>query len=221
MISENINLHKSRTPVRIPLSVVRMVVDPTGEGEAAPSTTSLGREVIKCPQCGYRELEVSMHMHNVPYFGNVVMEVGRCPSCGFLYRDIYVAEYGERKRFEVKVSREFGDYLLIKSSSATVIIPELGIEITPGPAALGYITTARGILERVLEVLLLVCTEASEECKSKLEEVKKALEGELEFTLIVDDPLGKSLVVQLGEHNKARSRQPPQHKDLSTAVQRP
>ncbi len=182
-----------------------MLVGPAGGGEVVPSTTLLGKEIIRCPQCGYGNLEVSIYMHNVPYFGNVIMEVGRCPSCGFLYRDIYVAEYGESRRFEVRVSKEFGNYLLIKSSSATVIIPELGIEITPGPAALGYITTARGILERVLEVLSLVCAEASEECKSKMEEVRKALEGELEFTLIVDDPLGKSLVVQLRERDKARS----------------
>jgi len=182
-----------------------MLVDPASRGEVAPPATLLGKEVIRCPQCGYGNLEVSMYMHNVPYFGNIIMEVGRCPSCKFLYRDIYIAEYGESKRFEVRVSKEFGDYLLIKSSSATVIIPELGIEITPGPAALGYITTARGILERVLEVLSLVCTEANEECKSKMEKIREALEGELEFTLIVDDPLGKSLVVRLEEQDKARS----------------
>jgi len=177
-----------------------------GGSETTSSTVVLGREVIRCPSCGYEGLEVSLYLYNAPHFGNVVMEVGRCPSCGFLYRDVYVAEYGERKRFEVRVSKELGDYLLIKSSSATVVIPELGIEITPGPAALGYITTARGILERVLEVLSLVCTEAIEECQRRVEDVRKALEGELEFTLIVDDPLGRSSVVRLGEERgKARS----------------
>lgn len=181
-------------------------VDHADYGEITSTTTVLGREVIRCPSCGHEKLEVSIHLYNAPYFGNIIMEVGRCPSCGFLYRDVYVAEYGERKRFEVKVSREFGDYLLIKSSSATVVIPELGIEITPGPAALGYITTARGILERVLEVLSLVCTESVEECQRKMEDVKKALEGELEFTLIIDDPLGRSSVVRLGEERgKAQS----------------
>jgi zinc finger protein len=165
----------------------------------ARSVTLLGREVTRCPQCGYEKLEISIYLYNAPYFGNTIIETGRCPSCGFLYRDIYVAEYGERKRFEVRVTRGSDDYLLIKSSSATVIIPELGVEITPGPAALGYITTARGILEKVLEVLSIACTEVTEECQRRMEDVRRALEGGLEFTLIVDDPLGRSLVVKLGK----------------------
>jgi zinc finger protein len=171
------------------------------------SITLLSREVIRCPQCGYEGLEISIYLYNAPCIGNTIIEAGRCPFCGLLYRDIYVAEYGERRRFEVKVTRGSDDYLLIKSSSATVVIPELGVEIAPGPAALGYITTARGILEKVLEVLSIACTETTEECQRRMEDVRKALEGEFEYTLIVDDPLGRSLVVKLGERGcETRSR---------------
>lgn len=158
----------------------------------------LGTEKVKCPSCGEYELTISMYAVETRFFGKVVIESGKCSKCGFLYRDVYLAEYGEPKKFEVKVlPGKAGDYLLIKSSSATVIIPELGIEITPGPAAQGYITTARGILENVYELLNRLCQEVDEECSKKLDEVSKAIEGEVGFTLIVEDPLGRSSVVKL------------------------
>ncbi|MCX8184790.1 MAG: ZPR1 zinc finger domain-containing protein [Sulfolobales archaeon] len=154
-------------------------------------------DVIKCPQCGEYSLNVVAHLVDTKYFGSVIVESGKCLSCGFIYRDAYAAEYGEPKKIEVKVTREFGDYLVIKSSTATVIIPELGVEISPGPAAQGYITTARGILENVAEVLSAMCREGGEDCLKKLKEVDRALRGELDYTLVIEDPLGKSVVCKI------------------------
>lgn len=158
----------------------------------------LGSELVRCPACGDHRLKISIYLTEVRFFGKVVIEAGKCSSCGFTYRDVYVAEYGEPKRFEVEVPPgRAGDYLLIKSSTATVIIPELGVEITPGPAAQGYITTARGILENVRDLLNWLCQESDEECSKRLNEVSRALNGETGFTLIIEDPLGKSAVVKL------------------------
>lgn len=158
----------------------------------------LNTEKVKCPSCGEYELVISMYIVETKFFGKIVIESGKCAKCGFLHRDVYLAEYGEPKKIEIKVlPGRAGDYLLIKSSSASVIIPELGIEITPGPAAQGYITTARGILENVHELLTGLCQERDEKCNRKLNEVSKAIEGEIGFTLIVEDPLGRSSVVKL------------------------
>lgn len=166
--------------------------------ELPRSLGQLGFELVRCPMCGDHRLNISIYLTEVRFFGKVVIETGRCPSCGFTHRDVYIAEYGEPKRFEVEVPPGgAGDYLLIKSSTATVIIPELGVEITPGPAAQGYITTARGILENVRDLLTWFCQESDEECSKKLEEVSRALNGETKFTLIIEDPLGKSAIVKL------------------------
>ncbi len=176
-----------------------------GSEERGPELTpAVGREVprtlftetIRCPECGSNSLNVTAYLVNVKFFGEIVLESGECSSCGFRHGDVYLADYGEPVRFEVKVTKESGDYLLVKSSSATVIVPELGIEITPGPAAQGYITTARGVLERVAEVLSGICRE-DVRCAKKLEDVDKALRGEIGFTLIVEDPLGRSAVVRV------------------------
>ncbi|MEM1623366.1 MAG: ZPR1 zinc finger domain-containing protein [Sulfolobales archaeon] len=157
----------------------------------------LFEETLKCPMCDSYSLKITAHITQVEFFGELILETGRCSNCGYVYRDVYLAEYGEPKRLQVRVSKESGDYLLVKSSSATVIIPELGIEITPGPAAQGYITTARGILENIVDLLSGMCQEGDEECRRKLEELSRALKGEIDFTLILEDPLGRSTIVKL------------------------
>ncbi|MEM2006256.1 MAG: ZPR1 zinc finger domain-containing protein [Sulfolobales archaeon] len=164
-------------------------------GQSSPRT--LFEETVRCPMCGSHNLKITAYITYAEFFGKLVLEAGKCSSCGYTYRDVYLAEYGEPRRLEVKISGESSDYLLVKSSSATVIIPELGIEITPGPAAQGYITTARGILENVVDLLLGICQEGSEECQRKLEEVGRALKGEIDFTLVLEDPLGRSAIVKL------------------------
>lgn len=167
------------------------------EAGAQGTPRILFEDTIRCPMCGGRSLSVTARILSVKFFGELVLETGKCSNCGFVHRDVYLAEYGEPKRLEVKVTKESGDYLLVKSSSATVIIPELGVEISPGPAAQGYITTARGILENVVNVLLGVCQEGDRECENKLEDVNRALRGEADFTLIVEDPLGRSAIIKL------------------------
>lgn len=174
---------------------------PEGRGEVPveePGASGvLFRETARCPACGGQSLSITAYLVRVRYFDDVVLESGECSNCGFKHRDVYLANYGEPVRLEIRVTRESGDYLLVKSSSATIVIPELGIEITPGPAAQGYITTARGVLERVIEVLSGACQEGDEGCAKKLEEVDRALRGEMDFTLIVEDPLGRSAAVPL------------------------
>lgn len=78
-----------------------------------------------------------------------------------------------------------------------MILPELGIDIKPGPASQGYITTIEGVLHRVKEVLESVCTyeEVNKEaCEKRLEEVEEAIDGKKSFRLIMLDPEGVSAV---------------------------
>ena len=72
--------------------------------------------------------------------------------------------------------------LVAKSSTGTVKIPEIGLEVKPGPASQGYITTVEGILMRVNEVL-----------GKKTTKVNDLLEGK-QFTLIIYDPIGNSAI---------------------------
>ncbi len=160
----------------------------------------IGTMKVRCPACGVRELEITDYLYDAPLVGLLLLSSGRCGSCGYKYSDVRMAEGGEPEMLEVKVERpEDLNVLVIKSSTATLEIPELGVKITPGPASQGFITTVEGILHRVLEVLEVLCSDPSadkKECDRRRGELEKALEGAMPFTLVITDPDGASKVVR-------------------------
>ncbi len=156
----------------------------------------IGEEVIECINCGKKKFRVRFYIYTIPYFGDIILQVGVCDSCGYRRADVSVLNPGEPTRIIVKV-RNMNDLnaLVIKSSTATVKIPELGIEIYPGPAAPGYITTIEGILHRVLDHVPSECFIKDSTCYYKVKEIKEAIDGKKNFTLIIEDPFGRSDVL--------------------------
>ncbi|MEM0347328.1 MAG: ZPR1 zinc finger domain-containing protein [Zestosphaera sp.] len=149
----------------------------------------------KCPVCGSEKLEVSAYVYEVPYFNKIIIEVWKCSNCGYKRSDVSTLEHeGEVKIvFPVREARDL-NALVIKSSTASIEIPELGVEIFPGPAAQGYITTVEGLLERILENTPTECFEESNQCNEFVNRIKKAMNGEISFTIILTDPYGRSAI---------------------------
>ncbi len=160
----------------------------------------IGTLKARCPACGARELEITDYLYDAPLVGLLLLSSGTCSSCGYRYSDVRMAEGGEPERLEVRVERPSDlNILVIKSSTASLELPELGVKITPGPASQGIITTVEGILHRVLEVLDVLCSDPSadmEECRRRRGELEKALQGARPFTLVITDPDGASKVVR-------------------------
>lgn len=91
-------------------------------------------------------------------------------------------------------------HIVVRSSYATVKIPELGVTITPGPYAQGVITTIEGFLHRTKEIVeFLASDELSNnrlrKCLETLDKLTAAIEGRLKFTFIIEDPSGLSTVM--------------------------
>ena len=159
----------------------------------------IAEEVIECVNCGKKRFKVRFYLYPVPYFEDIVLQVGVCDYCGYRRADVSILNPREPTRIIVKV-RNVKDLnaLVIKSSTATIKIPELGIEIYPGPTAPGYITTIEGILHRVLDHIPADCFIKESKCYYKVEEVREAINGKKGFTLIIEDPLGRSEVLGQG-----------------------
>lgn len=153
----------------------------------------LGEELLRCPVCGKKSLRVGIYIYDVPYFGKVLLESGRCESCGYRWTDVSVveADKGKRLRLRVRGDKELRA-LVVKSSSATITMPELGVEIRPAPAAVGYITTVEGIVRKVLEHVPNECFNEGSQCHDVVKLLEDAADGKIEFTLIIEDPYGKS-----------------------------
>lgn len=124
-----------------------------------------------------------------------------CPKCNFHHSDVFSAEQRAPSRWTLKVNDSALLYArVVRSGSGTVRLPEFGIDIEPGPTAESFITNVEGLLQRTREVVVTAINFAeSKEQKEKGQEVldmmDKAIAGDLDFTLIMEDPAGVSGII--------------------------
>jgi zinc finger protein len=85
---------------------------------------------------------------------------------------------------------------LIRSSTSRIIIPELGLELMPGPRSEAFITNIEGLLERFLQVAEQLKGKKKRGKAERLsKEIKRAMDGSAQFTVIVEDDMGNSAVI--------------------------
>jgi len=152
----------------------------------------------RCPRCG-SDYIISEYMYEVPLVGKAILSSGECRSCGYKYRDVRMAESQGPQRLTLYVEdTDDLNSLVVRASTASIYIPELGVSIEPGPASRGYISTVEGILDRVLRVMMAL-KDDEEVDMERWEYVKRMVEsakrGESTFTLIIDDPEGVSRII--------------------------
>lgn len=151
-----------------------------------------------CPLCK-RELVTSWQEEDIPFFGEILLISASC-SCGFKYADTLILGQREPVRYEMRI-RESEDLnaRVIRSSSGTIRIPELGIDVEPGPASESYVSNIEGVLCRIQEVVGMVSRWDEEEKRRRAEEILLELEkvkaGRRELTVILEDPLGNSAII--------------------------
>lgn len=152
-----------------------------------------------CPVCG-RELRIIVTTYEVPFFDKVLLTSISC-ECGFRHADSIVLGEKEPTRFKIKINEKNLFAKVIRSTSGTIRIPELGVTIEPGPASQAFITNLEGVLERVANIVktLMRWNEGDEEklrrCEEILEKIEDTIAGREELTLILEDPFGNSLIL--------------------------
>lgn len=155
---------------------------------------------ISCPLC-CNDLIMNWQRDNIPYFGDIMYISAKC-QCGFRFADTMILSSKEPMRYELSVeTSEDLDSKVIRSTSGTIRIPEMGIIIEPGAVSESYITNIEGVLQRVKNVLMTASKwvqedeekfSRSQELLSMLEEV---IEGKRKITVIIEDPLGNSAII--------------------------
>ncbi len=152
----------------------------------------------RCPYCE-REIQYLYQTENIPYFSDILIVSARC-ECGYRHADTMVLAGGEPARWEIRVEApEDLMVRVVRSASARVEIPELGVEIDPGPACEGFVSNVEGVIDRIDDVVSGVLTWAEgEERENALvfrRRIELAREGSLPFTLSIEDPSGNSAIV--------------------------
>ncbi len=155
---------------------------------------------VKCPICGKGDLKIVSYVHTIPYFGKVQEISVFCETCGFRHNDVICLEEKDPIGYEVLVESEQDMSIrIVRSSSGTIEIPELGVKIEPGPASLGFISNVEGILERVKEAIQVAISGGGEKEKEKGKELLRKIEevkrGKEKIRIILKDPSGNSAII--------------------------
>ncbi|KAL9246774.1 hypothetical protein vseg_020267 [Gypsophila vaccaria] len=177
-------------------------------------------EVMTFPStCGVCEAkcETRMFVTNIPYFKEVIVMASSCDACG--YRNSELKPGGsisdKAKRITVHVNNtEDLNRDVIKSDSASVMIPEVDLELTSGTMG-GMVTTIEGLVTKIRETLERVHgftfgDGLEEGRKEKWQDFSRRMNMLLEvkepWTLIIDDALANSFVAPVTDDIKDDSQ---------------
>ena len=157
--------------------------------------------IIQCPVCGIEGVAKSvMKELEIPHFGKVLETTILCPSCGFKHSDVIALEQNDPAKYILEINKNNLSIRVVRSQSATISIPEIGVKVEPGPKSEGYVTNVEGVLTRfqsaVKKALNLFEDEESQiNAKNTFKNIKKKKKGNGTATLIMLDPFGQSNIV--------------------------
>jgi zinc finger protein len=171
------------------------------------------REVLRisseCPSCG-KLGENRIHETVIPHFQDILLIAFTCDHCGFKSSEVkpsgHCAEKGRRITLHVQSRRDFSRDL-IKSDTARLVIPQVGLELEPGTLGSKF-TTVEGIVRDARDALSELHRfvqsddykpEEIHRQQERFTEFLRQLDALLEsptpaFDLILDDPLGNSYI---------------------------
>jgi zinc finger protein len=146
------------------------------------------------------------HIDEIPYFGEHTQVTVLCGDCGWRQTDFIPAEGKKPSACELQLGDAASmSVRVIRSSSCTVQIPELDLEVSPGNDSTGYVSNVEGVLERFLGIINMVkrqkVDDEEHEDVAVLDHMIAALtsarHGEPieELTLRLLDPRGHSMIL--------------------------
>ncbi len=159
--------------------------------EACPGT---------CPACG-ADIQIVHHRIDIPHFPDLLLVTIACDACGYRHTDTIIPGEREPARWTVRIE-EPGDLStrVVRSTTGTIRIPELGLAVEPGTACEGFVTNVEGVLSRFERAVAIILAdpESDEEQEAALrmqEALAAAREVASPFTVILEDPAGNSALV--------------------------
>ena len=174
-----------------------------------------------CPLC-HEDLVIRWQGDDIPYFGEVMYITALC-KCSFRFADTLILSQKEPMRYVLKVEGlEDLNSRVIRSTSGTIRIPELVIDVEPGSISDSYVTNIEGVLDKIYNVVITATKWSvdDEEKYSRGLELQKALEdtidGKRALTVIIEDPFGNSAIIS--DKAKSYALSPEDSEQLKTGM---
>tara|TARA_B100000900_G_scaffold411665_1_gene431801 strand:+ start:3387 stop:4025 length:639 start_codon:yes stop_codon:yes gene_type:complete len=171
---------------------------------------------IPCPVCSSSgNVNMIAHVDEIPYFGEHTQVTILCHDCGWRQTDFIPAEGKKAGGWSLVVDvEEKLAARVIRSSSCTVLIPELDLEVKPGSSSTGYVSNVEGVLHRFKEIITMVERDLSKQFLEADTEEREELMAQMStlqhmtltlanlggpsaeaITLVLLDPHGHSMIL--------------------------
>ena len=162
---------------------------------------------VFCPGCA-KPAHMLVQMVNIPHFKQVIVSTTQCDLCGYKTNDVKtggeVPAKGKRIWLQVKDAKDLRRDVL-KSETCLLKIPECRVEVTPGTMG-GKFTTVEGLVMQIRDDLKnsifdvgedevstdSMPSDTKKEWGTFFAQLDKAVKGEIQYTILMEDPLGNS-----------------------------
>ncbi len=154
-----------------------------------------------CPVCSEKKLTMIEDEQDIPYFGKVFIFSMQCSGCGYKQADVEAADPKEPTKFEFTIENVKDlNVRVVKSSEATVKIPQMKMSVSPGVGSEGYVSNMEGLLKRFKTVLEGERDSADDEdvrkkAKNLLKKLWKVECGDEPLKVVIEDPSGNSAII--------------------------
>ena len=160
-----------------------------------------------CPQCLKDDALTMLAMSSeIPYFGEHTQITVICESCGWKHTD-FIPSDGEKPGYSSLVvdNSEKCSARVVRSSSGTIRIPQLDLEVSPGGSSSGFVSNVEGVIKRFEDAVGSILRGNADDEKilqaslELLESLRKMKSGSSHFLIELLDPRGRSQII----HNDA------------------
>ena len=160
-----------------------------------------------CPICNAQNgLILNVHTSEIPYFGEHTEMTIICNECGWRHTDFIPSEGKKPSVWSLVIDNsELMTTRVVRSSSCTVRIVELGLEVEPGDNATGYISNVEGVLNRFSDAISMIQRgairdaeegkEKVESCQELIDRISRVKSGQETVELLLLDPNGHSQIL--------------------------
>jgi zinc finger protein len=181
-----------------------------------------------CPLC-QADMVIKWQKDTIPYFGDIMYTTANCGQCTFRFADTIILSGKEPVCWSMPIRTESDlNARVIRSTSGTIIIEELGVMVEPGPISESYVTNVEGILQRIRGVI--TSTVRWSEMDDDFEKVDIALDllnkidsvvdnpetAPISLTLQIKDPLGNSAIISANAESRKLTAE--ELEDLKTGM---
>ena len=146
------------------------------------------------------KLKMLTFSSEIPYFGEHTQISIVCESCGWKHTD-FIPSDGEKPglwRLQID-DKEKMSARVIRSSSCTIRIETLELEVSPGSSSSGYVSNIEGVLNRFIDAISIVMKEddanISTTANNLIRTLESAKDGCGALNIVLLDPKGRSQII--------------------------